>query len=141
MKNNPQTLSEKINNRLDGFIGFFSPAAEARRRYFRFVARNMLSSYRGADTTRLRDSWIPGGGSADQDLLGELSTLRERSRDLVRNDGIASGAVVTLTTNIIGSGIRLQSRIDKDVLKVDEDYASKLQKQIEKIWDRWIPYM
>ncbi|MDI6606740.1 MAG: phage portal protein, partial [Candidatus Omnitrophota bacterium] len=70
----------------------------------------------------------------------ELSTLRECSRDLVRNDGIAAGAVATLTTNIIGSGIRPQSRIDKDMLKIDEEYAAELQKQIERIWERWVPY-
>lgn len=136
---NKKNFKDRISDRLDSFIGIFSPINEVRRRYARSVARHMLTSYRGAETGRLRGSWLPGGGSADQDLLGELASLRERSRDLVRNDGIASGAVMTLTTNIIGSGIRPQSRIDKETLKVEEEYASNLQKQIEKIWERWVP--
>lgn len=133
-------IKDHISSGLDSFIGIFSPVAEAKRKYFRFVARNMFTSYRGAETGRIRGTWLPGGGSADQDLLRELPTLRERSRDLVRNDGIAAGAVSTLTTNIIGSGIRPQSRVDKDVLAIDEEYANKLQKQIETIWDRWVPF-
>lgn len=127
-------------DRVDDFIGIFSPYAAAKRKYFRFLTRSLLGAYRGADVGRLRGSWIPGGGSADSDLHPDLSKLRERSRDLIRNDGIASGAIDTVITNIIGSGIQMQSRIDKDVLAVNEEIADKLQKQIEKIWERWVPY-
>lgn len=127
-------------DRVDDFIGIFSPYAAAKRKYFRFLTRSLLGAYRGADVGRLRGSWIPGGGSADSDLHPDLSKLRERSRDLIRNDGIASGAIDTVITNIIGSGIQMQSRIDKDVLAVNEEIADELQKQIEKIWERWVPY-
>ncbi len=130
------TFSDKVDN----FIGIFSPVTAARRRYFRYIAQNMLGTYRGAEGGRLRGSWAPGGGSADQDLLPDLATLRERSRDLVRNDGIAAGAVHTIVTNIIGSGVRPQSRVDKDSLSINEDYADQLQKLIEKIWERWASY-
>jgi lambda family phage portal protein len=132
----PKTFSDKV----DDFIGVFSPFAAARRRYSRFVLQHMFGAYRGAENGRLRGTWTPGGGSADRDLLPELATLRDRSRDLVRNDGIASGAVDTISTNIIGSGIRPQSRLDRETLKISEDYADQLQKKIEKIWERWVPY-
>lgn len=133
-------INKTFSDKVDDFIGVFSPFAAARRKYFRFISRQMLGAYRGSEAGRLRGSWTPGGGSADRDLLPELATLRERSRDLVRNDGIASGAVDTITTNIIGSGIRPQSRLDREVLKINEDYADQLQKQIEKVWERWVPY-
>lgn len=129
-----------VADRVDDFIGVFSPAQAARRKYFRFISQHMLGAYRGAEGGRLRGSWIPGGGSADQDLLTDLQNLRERSRDLVRNDGIASGAIHTIVTNIIGSGIWPQSRLDKERLKINEEYAAKLQSEFEKIWDRWVPY-
>ena len=138
MKSKP--VQKTFGERIDDFIGVFSPFAAAKRRYFRFISQNMFGSYRGADGGRLRGSWMPGGGSADHDLLVDLPKLRERSRDLVRNDGIASGAVDTIITNIIGSGIRPQSRLDKETLKINEDYAEQLQKQIEKIWERWVDY-
>ena len=135
-----QPANKTFGDRIDDFIGVFSPFAAAKRKYFRHVAQNMFGSYRGADGGRLRGSWMPGNGSADHDLLVDLPKLRERSRDLIRNDGIASGAIDTIITNIIGSGIRPQSRLDKEALKINEDFAEQLQKQIEKIWDRWVDY-
>ena len=130
---------EKINTGIDNLIGLFSPEAAAKRRYFRYVAKTMFGSYRGASSGRLRSSWVPGGGSADSDLIPDLARLRERSRDLVRNDGIASGAIDGIITNIIGSGIRVQSRLDKDALQINQEYAAQLQKKFEKVWERWVP--
>ncbi len=129
-----------LTNRVDDVVGVFSPLAAARRRYFRYIAKNMLGAYQGAEGGRLRGSWVASSGSADQDLLRDLPKLRERSRDLVRNDGIASGAIDVIVTNIIGSGISPQSRLDRETLEIDETYAEQLQKQIEKIWKRWAPY-
>ena len=55
------------------------------------------TSHKAASHT-LREiaSWQPGRGSADSDLLPELSTMVARSRDLSRNHGIAAGAMQTL---------------------------------------------
>lgn len=139
MKKNQKSFTQKAADTFDNVIGFFSPEKAAKRKYFRLVSDHLFKSYRGAEYGRFHGNWIPGGGSADQDLLTDLGKLRERSRDLVRNDGIASGAVDTIVTNIIGSGIRPQSRIDREELKIDEEYANELQKQIEKIWKRWAP--
>lgn len=139
MPNAKTTELKSFSDRVDDFIGFFSPRIAAKRKYYRFVAHHMFNAYRGAERSRLRDPWRPGGGSADRDLLSDLGALRERSRDLIRNDGIASGAVDTIITNVIGSGIKPQSRIDRDALKIDEEYADQLQKKIEEIWERWVP--
>jgi len=48
--------------------------------------------------------------SADQDILLDLPTLRERSRDLIRNVPIATGEIETVIQNVGGSGLQLQSR-------------------------------
>ena len=44
-------------------------------------------------TARELSSWQPLRGSADNDLLPELSTIVSRSRDLARNHGVAAGAI------------------------------------------------
>jgi len=139
-ENTKKGFTERLSSGVDRIIGIFSPKAVAKRKYFRYVAQSMFGSYRGAKVDRFRSSWGPGGGSADQDLLSDLPRLRERSRDLIRNDAIASGGIETIITNVIGSGIKIQSRIDKETLKINEDFASQLQKQFEKIWQRWVPY-
>lgn len=140
MKPKKQSTYNWIAHKIDRFVGLFSPQIEGRRRYFRFIIDNMLGAYKGAEGGRLHGNWLTSSGSADEDLLRDMPKLRERSRDLVRNDGIASGAIDTIITNIIGSGISPQSRIDKEILKINEEYADKLQKQFEKIWERWVPY-
>lgn len=41
--------------------------------------------------------WLPPATSADSNLIPELGALVSRSRDLVHNHGVASGAFQTLT--------------------------------------------
>lgn len=139
MKEIKQKIS--LSERLDNFIGIFSPKVALLRKAYREASKiSSFSSYRGAEQNRLRDSWIPGGYSADQDLLPELSTLRERSRELNRNDGYASGITYTMVTNVVGTGIRPQSRVDKETLGISDDEAHAFQKQVERIWQKWTPF-
>ena len=95
--------------RFDRLIGFFSPRREYGRRMFR-AANKFAASYRGAERNRLRSDWNPHGYSADADILYDLPTLRDRSRDLNRNDGTAAGITGTMTNNTVGTGIRPSTR-------------------------------
>ena len=135
-------ISEKLSERLDGIISFFSPRAGFKRRMYRqaISVSESFSSYKGASRSRLRSSWLPGGGSADEDLLPELKDIRERSRDLNRNDAHASGITGTMTTNVVGSGIRPQSRVDKESLGLEDNAANGFQKNAERAWKNWLPY-
>jgi len=135
-------ISERITSGIDNVVSFFSPRAGFKRRMYREAINisQKFGAYKGASRDRLRSSWIPGGGSADQDLLPELSDIRERSRDLNRNDAHASGITSTMTINVIGTGIRPQSRVDKEDLHIDEEVANDFQTKAERVWKRWIPY-
>lgn len=136
----------KFTDKLDRFIGFFSPAWEFKRRVARYAndfARNKFSmrgSYSGASKDRLRDSWLPGGGSADADLLPDLPELRERSRDLMRNDGVAAGIEITMTANVIGTGISPQSNVHKDDLGITDEAVDQFQSRAERAWQKWEPF-
>ena len=137
-----QKISDRITAGIDNFISFFSPKAGFKRRMYREAINvsQKFGAYKGASRDRLRSSWIPGGGSADQDLLPELSDIRERSRDLNRNDAHASGITSTMTVNVIGTGIRPQSRVDKEELGIDDKVTEEFQRKAERVWKRWIPY-
>ena len=137
-----KSIGEKLAGRLDDLISFFSPKAGFKRRVFRqaISISESFSSYKGASRSRLRSNWLPGGGSADEDLLPELKDIRERSRDLNRNDAHASGITGTMTTNVVGSGIRPQSRIDKELLGIDDAAGRSFQKQAERVWKDWLPF-
>jgi lambda family phage portal protein len=45
-----------------------------------------------------------------------------------------------MTVNVIGTGIRPQSRVDKEDLGIDEKLANDFQRKAERAWKRWIPY-
>ncbi len=131
------TLTDKIDN----LIGVFSPQKAFRRKMYRMANKLVLGkSYRGAEKNRLRQDWLPGGNSPDEDILSELPDLRERSRDLNRNDGVAAGITSTMVTNVVGTGIKPQSRIDKENLGIDDATAIQFQKRAERCWEKWVPY-
>lgn len=135
-------LGESLSNGIDNVIGFFSPKTGFKRRMYREAVKisSSFGAYRGADKNRLRAAWFPGGGSADEDIIPDLAAVRERSRDLNRNDAHASGITSTMTTNVVGTGIRPQSRVDQEELGVSAKKAAKFQKKAERVWKKWLPF-
>jgi len=127
----------RLSTWLDGAIAIASPERALKRQAAR--KRLELSQYRGADYNRLMADWILGSTSTTPDQW-ELSTLRERSRDLNRNDPVASGATETLSVNIVGQGLTPQSKIRPEIIKIDESHAAALNKKAENIWNDWRPY-
>ena len=121
-------------NLIDKAVSFFSPTAGAKRLRSR-IALEVFAGYDGASKSRRSlKEWMPGGNDADSDILPDLETLRERSRDLIRNNPLAAGAIKTKVTNVIGTGLRLQSRIDRDFLNLNEDQADAWEKVAEREW-------
>jgi lambda family phage portal protein len=122
------------HNILDRLISYISPAAAARRARSR-LAMSMLSAYEGArHDKRSLSAWTTFGNDPDTDILPDLATLRARSRDLVRNNPLAAGAVKTKVTNVVGTGLRLQSHIDRQALGLDEAAADLWESAAEREW-------
>ena len=88
-------------------------------------------------TARELASWKPSMGSADNDLLPELSTIVARSRDLSRNHGVASGAIQTLNDNIVGTGLRLSAKPDYKLLGKTKEWEEEWQVKVEGLWRSW----
>jgi lambda family phage portal protein len=126
-----------MSTRLDRLIAYFSPRLGAQRQAAR-AQLNLMAEYRGADTSRLRSNWLMGR-STPTPASYDLETLRNRSRDLNRNDAVASGATDTMAVNIVGRGLRPQSRLRAGFLGISEGQARDLQRQMESIWQAWTP--
>ena len=88
-------------------------------------------------TARELSSWQPTRGSADNDLLPELSTIVSRSRDLARNHGVAAGAIQTLNDNIVGVGFRLSAKPDYKLLGKTKEWEEEWQAKVESLWRSW----
>jgi len=94
-------------------------------------------AYDGAKDSRTSRHWSPSAGVADAEMLGDLQPLREKSRDLFRNNAIGRGAILTMTSNIIGAGLKFQSAIDRDYLGMTEDEADTWETNTERKWENW----
>jgi lambda family phage portal protein len=96
------------------------------------------TAHQGASVTDSRLSgWIPTAGSSDADLLDELAALTPRSRDLVRNHPVASGARQTLLDNIIGHQLRLSAQPKYRLLGKDREWASEWSNNVEDQFATW----
>ena len=96
------------------------------------------TAHRAASTmARELSSWTPVAASPDADLLDELPTLVSRSRDLVRNHGVAAGAIQTHVDNVVGTGLRLSATPDYRALGRDKAWADDWSRSTEALWRAW----
>ena len=61
--------------------------------------------YEGATAGRRAHGWYAASTDANVELMGSLIWLRNRSRDLIRNNPYAARAVEELAGNVVGTGI------------------------------------
>jgi hypothetical protein len=61
--------------------------------------------YEGASAGRRAYGWYAASTDANVELMGSLIWLRNRSRDLIRNNPYAANAVTVLAGNVVGTGI------------------------------------
>lgn len=118
----------------DRLVGWLDPVRGARR--LRARTMDALSgSYVGASRSRrATKEWLTRSAEPDADILYDLPLLRERSRDLIRNAPLAVGAINTSLSNVVGSGLTLQSRIDAEYLGMSEEEADAWQDLAEREW-------
>lgn len=118
-----------MSTALDKVIGYISPVMGLRRAQARArltLVENKTRAYEGAKTGRRTSGWTTGGTSANAEINTSLSALRNRSRDLRRNNAYAAKALSSRVANLIGTGI---------VAKFSDDTAQQLWKQFVRECD------
>ncbi len=84
-------------------------------------------AYDGASAGARTDGWQTIGGSANTETAQSLESLRNRARDLVRNNAWARKAIEALVSNLVGTGLRpIPMTGDKD-----------LDRRLIDLWDTW----
>ena len=76
-------------------------------------------------------------GSPHEDIDFNNYTLRQRARMLYMAAPIATSAIKTNRTNVVGVGLRLKSRINREVLGLSPEQAEAWQKQTEREFALW----
>lgn len=85
------------------------------------------SIYEAGSHSRRTLAWRAPTTSPNHGLLGSLTTIRNRSREAVRNNGFAKGAIDKLVTNIVGTGLKPLSKA------LDPAFRD----QVQILWNRW----
>lgn len=91
-------------NLLDRAIGVVAPRTALKRMRAR-AAYDAARGYAGAALGRHTDGWRAPSTSADTEIAAAGPRLRDRHRDLVRNDPHAAKAVSSWVTSLVGDGI------------------------------------
>lgn len=127
-------------NIVDKTIAFISPEKALKRVHAKKNLEILNSGYSHHGASRKKKSlfgWNSHGLSPDEDIGENLEILRERSRDLYMGAPMATGALKTMRTNVVGSGLRLKPSIDAEFLGLSDEEAYKLEKDIEREFSLW----
>ena len=93
-----------------------------------------LRAYQGALVSRLTSDWMSSQLSADAEIRNSLRKLRDRSRELVRNNPYARQAKRTTQINIVGTGMKFQSLV---VQQRGGKRDQRVNNIIEEAWSEW----
>lgn len=107
-------------NIIDRLVAFFDPVAGMQRGRAR-SALGVKAAYDGAKTGRRAAGWTTTGTSANAETSLGLASLRDRSRDLIRNNQLSTSAQAHWTDSVVGTGILCQWQ--------DQELQAK--------WDAW----
>jgi lambda family phage portal protein len=124
-------------NLIDRALGYVAPRLALERVRARAMTAAMGNYFGGSNSRKTMLNFNPRARSADADLNPDLVTLRARSRDLERNSPLARGAINTVTTRVVGTGLALQSCVDGDYLGMTDEQAAEKKAEIEREWRLW----
>lgn len=113
-------------NFLDKTIAFINPSAGVKRAAQR-MALETIRAYDGAARTRRTENWKATGADVNSEINGVLHTLRNRSREQVRNNVYARRTVQAISNNTVGTGI----------VPTPENVSRAAEKKIVTLWKNW----
>lgn len=104
----------------------------------RFINRKKLANkkrnFYASNNGRLYGDWLSGNTSPDAELQNNLKLMRDRARDLARNNGIVTRYLQIMKEGVVGNAgfkIKLHARDSDGTL---DDTANDI---IESNWYAW----
>jgi lambda family phage portal protein len=91
-------------------------------------------AYAGAKWGASTADWVAQATSADSELYTSLRTLRNRSRQLVRDNEYAKNAKRIVVNNVIGTGIGFEAQV---MQRNGKALNTRVNDRIETEWRRW----
>ncbi len=85
------------------------------------------TEYEGGGWGRRLSTWGTSSSGSNTSIINNLSKLRSRSRELIRNNPLVNGGTESYVANLIGSGITPRWQLEDKNLK----------KEIQQLWADW----
>lgn len=106
------------------------------------VLKTSGRNFDAAKGSRYTNDWVTQQGSADRAMKNDVASLRDRARDLERNDGYAESLFIELESNIIGpKGIQMKPMARKADARASGGVVNKIDgNACEKIAQAWEDY-
>ena len=99
------------------------------------VLASGYSSAAGSLTKQVYKGWEWQGADPDSDIVQHLSVIRQRSRQLSMEAPIVAGLYKTLTTNVVGDGLRPEPVPDIDFLQMTPEAVKVWKSQVLRYWE------
>lgn len=120
--------------------GWALKRAEARQKIKAIEFKNDLLNYAKHGASQTSNSFKNSDDSlytADESIGDNKDILMARSRDNYIGNPIALGAIRKIRTNVVGTGIKLKSKINNKILNIKKEEIVELQSQLQIIWNMW----
>lgn len=128
----------RIARAADKLVAAIAPTAALKRTRARAILNSGYGEYGANAVKKALAGYLAGGGSSKEDIENNIDTLRRRSRDLYMGGAtMATGALKTMRTNVVGRGLKLKSKIDADALGLSDEEAKALELKIQREFSLW----
>lgn len=111
----------------DNLVATFNPQVALKRERAR-TQLQMLRKYDGASRGRRAENWLTNATSPDAAAAAGRAILRDRTRDLIRNNSYAAKAVQVIVSNTVGTGIIGQAKAQR---------SRRRSTQFTDLWNNW----
>lgn len=88
-------------------------------------------------TKRSLKGFLAQSGSPQEDIDLNNYTLRQRGRILYMSQPVAASAIKTNRTNVIGLGLKLDPKIDREFLGLESKKAEEWQRRVKMEFSIW----
>lgn len=93
--------------------------------------------YSGAGFGRTLNDWIASSTSGDAEVRTSLRTMRNRSRQLARDNDYVKNALRTIQNNVVGQGVNMQAQIMGKRGPGAGTLSTGQNKLAEEEWRKW----
>ena len=114
-------------NFLDRMISYVNPQAGAKRMRARLIEDTLSRSYDAATFGRRGTGFRGTSSSVNAEIASSGSVLRNRSRDMARNNPYSKRAMKAIASNVVGTGVMPSIMSPSEPAK----------KKAKKLWKDW----